>query len=93
MEYDSLPLLNAFLKETLRFYPAAPYLERVAGEDLVIPLASEITTISGERISNLPVKKGQFIAVAIASYQRYVFQTAPIDIDNLAFQNGSSVGI
>ncbi|KAJ7894580.1 cytochrome P450 [Mycena leptocephala] len=70
MEYDSLPLLNAFLKETLRFYPAAPYLERVAGEDLVIPLASEITTISGERISNLPVKKGQFIAVAIASYQR-----------------------
>jgi hypothetical protein len=74
MEYDSLPLLNAFLKETLRFYPAAPYLERVAGEDLVIPLTSEIMTTSGERISHLPVKKGQFIAVAIASYQRYVFK-------------------
>ncbi|KAF7347263.1 PAH-inducible cytochrome P450 monooxygenase [Mycena venus] len=70
MEYDSMPLLNAFIKEALRFYPAAPYLERVAGEDLVIPLASEITTTSGERISHLPVKKGQFIAVAIASYQR-----------------------
>ncbi|KAJ7767775.1 cytochrome P450 [Mycena metata] len=72
MEYDSMPLLNAFIKETLRFYPAAPYLERVAGEDLVIPLESEITMTSGERISHLPVKKGQFIAVAIAAYQRRV---------------------
>ncbi|KAJ7605065.1 cytochrome P450 [Mycena polygramma] len=70
MDYDSMPLLNAFLKETLRVYPAAAYLERVAGEDLVIPLASEIVTTSGDRISHLPVKKGQFIAVAIASYQR-----------------------
>ncbi|KAJ6541691.1 cytochrome P450 [Mycena capillaripes] len=69
-EYDSMPLLNAFIKEVLRVYPAAPYLERVAGEDLVIPLESEITTTSGEHISHLPVKKGQFIAVAIASYQR-----------------------
>ncbi|KAF8204216.1 cytochrome P450 [Mycena galopus ATCC 62051] len=70
MEYDSMPLLNAFIKEILRFYPAAPYLERVASEDLAIPLASEITTTSGERISHLPVKKGQFIAVAVASFQR-----------------------
>ncbi|KAJ7147991.1 cytochrome P450 [Mycena filopes] len=70
MDYDSMPLLNAFLKEILRMYPAAPYLERVAAEDLVIPLESEIITTSGERISQLPVKKGQFINVAIASYQR-----------------------
>ncbi|KAJ6489597.1 cytochrome P450 [Mycena vitilis] len=70
MDYDSMPLLNAFLKETLRVYPAAAYLERVAGEDLMIPLASEIVTASGDRISHLSVKKGQFIAVAIASYQR-----------------------
>ncbi|KAJ7508464.1 cytochrome P450 [Mycena galericulata] len=70
MDYDSMPLLNAFLKETLRIYPAAPYLERVAGEDLIIPLGSEITTTSGERISHLPVKKGQWVGVAIASYQR-----------------------
>ncbi|KAJ7447255.1 cytochrome P450 [Mycena latifolia] len=70
IDYDAMPLLNAFLKETLRVYPAGPYLERVAGEDLVIPLADEITLTSGERISHLPVQKGQFIAVAIASYQR-----------------------
>ncbi|KAJ6541681.1 cytochrome P450 [Mycena capillaripes] len=70
MEYDSMPLLNAFIKEVLRVYPAAPYLERVPCEDLVIPLASEIILKSGERVSHLPVKKGQYIAVAIASYQQ-----------------------
>ncbi|KAJ7222873.1 cytochrome P450 [Mycena haematopus] len=70
MAYDSMPLLNAFIKEILRFYPAAPYLERTASEDSVIPLASEVTTTSGERISHLPLKKGQFIAVAIAAFQR-----------------------
>ncbi|KAJ7762310.1 cytochrome P450 [Mycena maculata] len=70
MEYDAMPLLNAFLKETLRVYSAAPYLDRIASEDLVIPLADGITTTSGERISCLPVRKGQFIAVAIASYHR-----------------------
>ncbi|KAF7330123.1 PAH-inducible cytochrome P450 monooxygenase [Mycena sanguinolenta] len=70
IDYDSMPLLNALIKETLRFYPPAPYLERAASEDLVIPLGSEVTTASGERISQLPVKKGQFIAVAIAAFQR-----------------------
>ena len=73
MDYDSMPLLNALLKETLRVYPAAAYMDRVASEDSVIPLAYEITTTAGERISQLPVKKGQHIAVAIASYQKLVF--------------------
>ncbi|KAJ6604941.1 cytochrome P450 [Mycena sp. CBHHK59/15] len=55
LDYDAMPLLNAMLKETLRFYPAAPYLERVASQD---------------SIAFLPIEKGQFVAVAIASYQR-----------------------
>ncbi|KAK7063641.1 PAH-inducible cytochrome P450 monooxygenase [Favolaschia claudopus] len=70
MEYDTMPLLNAFLKEILRFYPAGPYLERVAAEDLMIPLSSEVTMTSGKRISQLQVRKGQYVAVAIASFQR-----------------------
>jgi hypothetical protein len=73
MDYEAMPLLNAFLKEILRFYPAGPWLDRIAGdEDLVIPLGEELTTTSGERISHLPVRKGQYIAVAIAAYQRYI---------------------
>ncbi|KAK6968898.1 cytochrome P450 [Favolaschia claudopus] len=39
-QYDNMPLLNAFIKETLRMYPAAALSERVALEDSVIPLAT-----------------------------------------------------
>ncbi|KAJ6520509.1 cytochrome P450 [Mycena sanguinolenta] len=70
MDYELMLLLNAFIKETLRLYPAGPYMERTASQDLVIPLGSEITTTSGERISQLAVKKGQHIAVAVAAFQR-----------------------
>jgi cytochrome P450 len=72
VDYDTMPLLNALLKETLRVYPAAPYLERAAARDAVIPLEYAVTTPAGARISQLPVQKGQFIAVAVAAYQRYV---------------------
>ncbi|KAJ7292658.1 cytochrome P450 [Mycena rebaudengoi] len=70
VDYDTMPLLNALLKETLRMYPAAPYLERAAARDAVIPLEYAVTTPAGARISQLPVQKGQFIAVAVAAYQR-----------------------
>ncbi|KAJ6492256.1 cytochrome P450 [Mycena sanguinolenta] len=69
--YDSMPLLNAFIKESLRFYPAEPFTERMALQDTVIPLSESITTITGERISQIPVRKGQIVTVGIASYQRH----------------------
>ncbi|KAJ6554209.1 cytochrome P450 [Mycena capillaripes] len=57
-------------KETLRFYPAGPLSDRVPTEDAVIPLKEAIVTSTGERISQIQVKKGQLLTVAIASYQR-----------------------
>ncbi|KAJ6489896.1 cytochrome P450 [Mycena sanguinolenta] len=68
--YDSMPLLNAFIKEILRLYPGLPLSDRVVVQDTVIPLAESITTTTGERISQIPVVKGQLVTVAIASYQR-----------------------
>ncbi|KAJ7238826.1 cytochrome P450 [Mycena haematopus] len=68
--HDSMPLLNAFIKEILRLYPGLPLSDRVAVRDTVIPLAESITTTTGERISQIPVVKGQLVTVAIASYQR-----------------------
>ncbi|KAK7027086.1 cytochrome P450 [Favolaschia claudopus] len=53
-QYDNMPLLNAFIKETLRMYPAAALSERVALEDSVIPLATPITTRSGKTIDAIP---------------------------------------
>ncbi|KAJ7082294.1 cytochrome P450 [Mycena epipterygia] len=68
--YDNMPLLNAFIKEVLRVYPAAPIVDRVAVRDTVIPLAESIITATGERVSEIPVQKGQLVTLALASYQR-----------------------
>ncbi|KAJ7843936.1 cytochrome P450 [Mycena leptocephala] len=68
--YDNMPLLNAFIKETLRMYPAAALSERVALQDSVIPLAEGITTSSGGKIDAIPVGKGQVVMLGVAAYQR-----------------------
>ncbi|KAJ7212656.1 cytochrome P450 [Mycena pura] len=82
-DYDSMPLLNALLKnppftlrfeqETLRLFPAAPLIERWANEDCVLPLSSEIVTSTGEHLRELPIRKGQFIFLAVEAYQRYLY--------------------
>ncbi|KAK6984158.1 cytochrome P450, partial [Favolaschia claudopus] len=74
VQYDNMPLLNAFIKatETLRMYPAAALSERVALEDSVIPLATPITTRSGKTIDAIPVGKGQVVMLGVAAYQRRV---------------------
>ncbi|KAJ6571211.1 cytochrome P450, partial [Mycena capillaripes] len=69
--YDNMPLLNALIKETLRFYPAGALSDRVPTEDTVIPLKEAIVTSTGERMSQIPVRKGQLVTVAVAAYQRF----------------------
>ncbi|KAF8183822.1 cytochrome P450 [Mycena galopus ATCC 62051] len=68
--YDSLPLLNAFIKEVLRVYPAAAIRERVALTDEIIPLSEGIVTTTGHRITQIPIRKGDQVMLALASYQR-----------------------
>jgi hypothetical protein len=51
-------------------YPAEAITDRVAVQDMVIPLMESITTSTGERISRIPVRKGQVFVLAIGSYQR-----------------------
>ncbi|KAJ6505225.1 cytochrome P450 [Mycena sanguinolenta] len=70
ISYDSLPLLNAFVKEVLRVYPAAALRERVALKDEIIPLSEEIVTTTGEHITHIPIRKGDQVVLALASYQR-----------------------
>ncbi|KAJ7209184.1 cytochrome P450 [Mycena pura] len=68
--YDSMPLLNAFIKESLRMYPAAVLSDRIASEDMVIPLSESIATTTGERMNQIHISKGEFLTLATASYQR-----------------------
>ncbi|KAJ7189580.1 cytochrome P450 [Mycena pura] len=68
--YESLALLNALIKETLRMYPPEPIAGRVAGEDVDIPLSQPITSTTGDKVMHIPIRKGQILSVAIASYQR-----------------------
>ncbi|KAJ7890169.1 cytochrome P450 [Mycena olivaceomarginata] len=67
--YDSMPLLNAFIKETIRLYPALPLADRVALQDTTIPLSDPIITSTGP-INRIPVLKGQHVMLCIAAYQR-----------------------
>ncbi|KAJ7447214.1 cytochrome P450, partial [Mycena latifolia] len=53
-----------------RLFPAGALLERWASEDCVLPLSSEIVTSTGQPIRELPIRKGQFIFLAVGAYQR-----------------------
>jgi hypothetical protein len=52
-------------------HPVTPLTEQVAMEDTVLPLSHTIMTKSGERISEIPIRRGQIIMMAHASYQRW----------------------
>ncbi|KAJ7512872.1 cytochrome P450 [Mycena galericulata] len=68
--YDSMPLLNATIKESLRLYPVRPWTYRVATKDTFIPLSQSILSTTGERLSQIQIKKGQLVTLGFASYQK-----------------------
>ncbi|KAK7045313.1 cytochrome P450, partial [Favolaschia claudopus] len=68
--YENMPLLNAFIKETLRMYPAVSLSDKVAVQDHILPLSQPITTSSGKHITEIPIMKGQTVYLATGQYQR-----------------------
>jgi cytochrome P450 len=71
-DYDSMPFLNAVIKEGLRLHPIIPNLMRKAGKDDVIPLLEPITTKDGRVIEDIAVSKGQTLMCCVAAYNRCV---------------------
>ncbi|KAF7363187.1 Cytochrome P450 [Mycena venus] len=69
-DYNTMPLLNSIINEVLRMYPSVPLADRVAKEDCFLPLSQPINTKTGAKVSEIMIKKGQCLYVAIAAYQR-----------------------
>ncbi|KAJ7808536.1 cytochrome P450 [Mycena olivaceomarginata] len=91
--YDNKPLLNALIKESLRMFPAEALAERIAVRDTVIPLTQSISTMAGEHIDHIPVRKGEVVLIGIASYQRDKFRWGenPDKFDPLRWVDGRVV--
>ncbi|KAG7440268.1 cytochrome P450 [Guyanagaster necrorhizus] len=60
-DYDSMPFLNAAIKETFRMHPIAPSLTRTAPHDDVLPLSGGKT---------LAIPKGQTLFCSVYLYNR-----------------------
>ncbi|THU97198.1 cytochrome P450 [Dendrothele bispora CBS 962.96] len=69
-DYDSMPYLNAVIKEALRLHSILAGVQREALNDDVIPLEFPVTTTSGETINQIPVRKGQRIHVSLGASNR-----------------------
>ncbi|ESK92120.1 cytochrome p450 [Moniliophthora roreri MCA 2997] len=69
-DLESLPYLNAVIKESLRYNPVAIHIHRAATTDDVIPLSEPILTSDGQYISEILVQKGQKAVVSVCSYNR-----------------------
>ncbi|KAH9913843.1 cytochrome P450 [Fomitopsis serialis] len=57
-DLNRLPLLDSIIRETLRLYPPASILLRVATQDTVLPLSEPIRTVDGQEMTEVPIPKG-----------------------------------
>ncbi|KAK0219364.1 cytochrome P450 [Armillaria nabsnona] len=69
-EYESTPLLNAAINESLRLHPIVYTFSRYAAEDDTIPLSEPIQTRNGETWNNIPMEKGQMVMISVYTYNR-----------------------
>ncbi|KAI8971016.1 cytochrome P450 [Trametes punicea] len=69
-DFESMPYLQAVLKEILRFYPAVPHTYRQALHDDVIPLSRPVTTRSGKVVSEVPIRAGLRLILSVCAYNR-----------------------
>ncbi|KAK0219095.1 cytochrome P450 [Armillaria fumosa] len=69
-DFESTPLLNAAINESLRLHPIVYTFSRYAAEDDTIPSSEPIQTRTEETWNSIPVEKGQMIMISAYTYNR-----------------------
>ncbi|KAK0184869.1 cytochrome P450 [Armillaria mellea] len=70
VDYDSTPLLNAAINESLRLHPIVHTFSRYAAEDDTIPSSEPVRTRTGEMWNEIPVEKGQMVMISAFTYNQ-----------------------
>ncbi|EMD32995.1 hypothetical protein CERSUDRAFT_99004 [Gelatoporia subvermispora B] len=69
-DLESMPYLQAVLRESLRFNPPVYHTFRQSAMDDVLPLSKPITTLSGKVVQELPIPKGTRAVLSIIGHGR-----------------------
>jgi len=69
-DYDSMPYLNAVIKESMRFNPVLGQTSRVNRADDILPLTDPILGTNGRMLNEIAVKKGTWVVVDVTSSNR-----------------------
>jgi len=76
-ELQTLPYLDAVIRESLRLHAAVPLTSRRASKDDIIPLAEPIIDRHGQRITEVRVGKGDMIFIPITAVNRMTLLWGP----------------
>jgi cytochrome P450 len=69
-DYEGFTLLNAVIKEGMRYRVTVPYVTRVAAEDDIIPLSKPIIGRDGKPIKEIFVPKGTPVDGGLGDYNQ-----------------------
>ncbi|KAL1716274.1 cytochrome P450 [Schizophyllum commune] len=69
-ELESLPLLDAILRETLRLYPPASQLLRKTVKDAILPFGKPVVGVDGRELTEIYVPAGTPIIISIINANR-----------------------
>uniref|UniRef100_A0A0W0FPV3 Cytochrome p450 n=1 Tax=Moniliophthora roreri TaxID=221103 RepID=A0A0W0FPV3_MONRR len=69
-ELVSLPYLDAICRETLRLFPPATHVNRIAKHDTILPLAVPVTCPDGSIVTEVALPKNKQLFISILNSNR-----------------------